>query len=495
MIKGPLHLSDYDELIQRGLVRAKEYPDRRLVILKYADKVFYDNLWDESEYLLEARGHVFDMDTGRCVVRPFHKIFNIGERPNLVTEDGQPRNVAIARKVNGFMGAITRDKVHGVIFSTTGTLDSPYVKIIEKHFNGLSILHNNLGQGVTHLFEVVDKSDPHIVMEQEGLHIIGARNVDTGMYDRYLLDVRAGEDTYGPERLRLSRKPVLTTITVREDEEIASSPGVIRLSKGSEGVVVYSLNGGTADEVYAPIAKVKSKEYLFKKFLARMSKNRLDVLWGNSEVIQDRFGEEFQDVFEKLSERFTLEEFKVLHEQERLTVLRQIIKGERSKMVQQSLILVRGIPGSGKSTLAKTISAEFGHNHYEADMYFVEDGVYKFDHSKLKDAHVWCFKNTNDDLYNFSDVVVSNTFTRYREIDPYLTLARDYGCELIIIDCLGDYGSIHDVPDDKMMKMSSRFAHQLPIKYPHHRIRYTENNSVDWVLGEIRKMLRVEADT
>ena len=46
----------------------------------------------------------------------------------------------------------------------------------------------------------------------------------------------------------------------------------------------------------------------------------------------------------------------------------------------KELYLIRGLPGSGKSTLAKSI----GGIHIEADQYFVESGVYKFDVLQLK---------------------------------------------------------------------------------------------------------------
>jgi energy-coupling factor transporter ATP-binding protein EcfA2 len=41
----------------------------------------------------------------------------------------------------------------------------------------------------------------------------------------------------------------------------------------------------------------------------------------------------------------------------------------------KELLLLRGCSGSGKSTLAKSL----GGVHYEADMFFVEDGEYRFD--------------------------------------------------------------------------------------------------------------------
>ncbi len=46
----------------------------------------------------------------------------------------------------------------------------------------------------------------------------------------------------------------------------------------------------------------------------------------------------------------------------------------------KELFLLRGLPGSGKSTLAKSLSD----SHIEADMFFMKDGEYKFDGSKIK---------------------------------------------------------------------------------------------------------------
>ncbi len=52
----------------------------------------------------------------------------------------------------------------------------------------------------------------------------------------------------------------------------------------------------------------------------------------------------------------------------------------------KNLYLLRGIPGAGKSTLAK----QLGDAHFEADSYFMIDGEYQFDPTKLRKAHEWC---------------------------------------------------------------------------------------------------------
>lgn len=57
-----------------------------------------------------------------------------------------------------------------------------------------------------------------------------------------------------------------------------------------------------------------------------------------------------------------------------------------------------------------------------------------------------------------SNPVVSNTFTTQREVNPYLDLAKEYGYKVNIIECKGNFGSIHNVPPETIEKMKRRWV-------------------------------------
>ena len=122
-----------------------------------------------------------------------------------------------------------------------------------------------------------------------------------------------------------------------------------------------------------------------------------------------------------------------------------------------TLYIVRGLPGSGKSTYAKSLESPLGIIHFEADMYFEQDGEYKFNPSLLKHAHMWCYNRVAEFLDIGGDVVVSNTFTTLKEMQPYFNLAEMYNADVIIVEMKTQYGSIHNVPEETIAKMKARW--------------------------------------
>lgn len=118
------------------------------------------------------------------------------------------------------------------------------------------------------------------------------------------------------------------------------------------------------------------------------------------------------------------------------------------------LVLIRGLPGSGKSTMARAMPE---HEHYEADMFFERGGEYCYDASKIKDAHEWCQRETFKALANGKRVVVSNTFTRRFEMEPYFEMGKTFGIEPHIMEAKGNWPNVHGVPEEVVERMRQRW--------------------------------------
>jgi ABC-type phosphate/phosphonate transport system ATPase subunit len=134
-------------------------------------------------------------------------------------------------------------------------------------------------------------------------------------------------------------------------------------------------------------------------------------------------------------------------------------------MEEKILFIVRGLPGSGKSTLSKLLNA----THFETDNYFMVDGEYKFDGSKLKEAHEWCQNQVSMAMiFNHTTginkkIVVSNTFTQEWEMSPYFALAEQWGYQVTSLIVENRHGGVntHGVPEDKLEIMKNRFEVKL----------------------------------
>jgi predicted kinase len=135
--------------------------------------------------------------------------------------------------------------------------------------------------------------------------------------------------------------------------------------------------------------------------------------------------------------------------------------------MMRNLYLLRGLPGSGKSTLARFVGDAF----VEADMFFLKNGKYEFDGSKIRDAHAWCqstvreWMQMNADTYGleYSEIAVSNTFTQEWEMEAYYDLAKEFNYKVfsIIVENRHDGVNSHGVPEDKLEAMKSRFEVKL----------------------------------
>lgn len=282
-----------DDLIEKGLVKKKTYTSGKyagLSVLKYSRKVFYDNLWDIDSRLLEARGIVVDEDDN-VIVLPFKKVFNLGENNTKVDPELE---VVCPRKINGFMAAATMTDKYGLIISTTGTLDSEYAELAREWIdNGYT---SKMIPNHTYLFEICDKSDPHVVSEDEGAYLIGVRKIGIG--DKCLLP----ECMVGFEAATLNYdRPDVWEGKFKD----------LPLEVKHEGYMVRDAKTGLT------LCKVKSKHYLSKKALQRVGKSKVSKMWNNPELFKQQLDEEFYEVFDIILDTFTQEEYLSLSEQER----------------------------------------------------------------------------------------------------------------------------------------------------------------------------------
>lgn len=275
----------FQELIAKGLVKQKRY-DNGLSVFKYTREVFYKALWNEDPLLLEARGMVLD-DDGNKVIWPFTKVFNHHENG---TELDLDTKVIAPRKVNGFMASVRFWKGE-LIVSTTGTLDSDFVALARKHIEKLNMdLLETYASVQTMLFEICDASDPHIVEEEEGAYLIGARCMqgegEGQMAPELVLDVFA--------RFIGAKRPEVFRGTFREVLELLQDCKhegyMVRLTEREETVM-----------------KLKSPHYLAKKFLMRMGQKKVDFMFTNKEEFLKTIDEEFYSIVHHITRWYDAE--------------------------------------------------------------------------------------------------------------------------------------------------------------------------------------------
>lgn len=129
--------------------------------------------------------------------------------------------------------------------------------------------------------------------------------------------------------------------------------------------------------------------------------------------------------------------------------------------------ILSGVPGSGKSTIAAKLREEA--IVCSADDFFMVNGEYKFDITKLADAHGACLRKFVHAIQaGYVHIVVDNTNTTSEEIIPYYAFAAAWGCdiELVTVQCDPEVAAarcLHGVPVGAVKAMAARIeSRQLP---------------------------------
>jgi len=128
--------------------------------------------------------------------------------------------------------------------------------------------------------------------------------------------------------------------------------------------------------------------------------------------------------------------------------------------MEKDLILVRGIPNSGKTTVAQM----FGKAICCADDYYMHDGEYKWKAEDIGNAHAWCQRKCRRFMkVQVERIIVANTSTTEREMQPYMDLARQFGYKVfsVIVETRHNGKNNHNVPEVTLDKMRERFQIKL----------------------------------
>jgi predicted kinase len=96
-----------------------------------------------------------------------------------------------------------------------------------------------------------------------------------------------------------------------------------------------------------------------------------------------------------------------------------------------NLVIMVGLPGAGKSTFIKKLPNPVV---CSADHYFEKGGEYKFDVTKLSEAHRQCMNKAHDNmLMKKPTVVIDNTNLNDKERLPYEDMAEKLGYKIIYV--------------------------------------------------------------
>ena len=124
--------------------------------------------------------------------------------------------------------------------------------------------------------------------------------------------------------------------------------------------------------------------------------------------------------------------------------------------MEKHLFLIAGPSGSGKSTIAKVIAPAA---NVAADDFMVDsNGNYEFRGEKLGYCHHQCGARVSMWMGDgVSPIAVHNTFTKKRDKEPYLKLAKSWGYTVHHIIADGDYQDTHQVPEFRKEAQASGF--------------------------------------
>lgn len=132
-----------------------------------------------------------------------------------------------------------------------------------------------------------------------------------------------------------------------------------------------------------------------------------------------------------------------------------------------NIYLLRGVSGSGKSTLAETLERSLPNAlALSSDDFFMIDGEYVFDGSRIGHAHGWCLAKAITAMsVGVENLIIHNTLTTENELAPYILEANNAGYNIIslVVENRRGSESVHGVPDGTRTNQANRLQSSLKL--------------------------------
>lgn len=134
--------------------------------------------------------------------------------------------------------------------------------------------------------------------------------------------------------------------------------------------------------------------------------------------------------------------------------------------MKSTVWLLRGAQGSGKSFTANQLLQLPCSVLCCADDYFMVDGKYEFDGSKLKYAHQECQNRFISALQNGAEnIIVANCNAKDRDFQFYIDKAKEHGANLISLVVENRHGgkNVHGCGEEIVERVKNSIKNSLSL--------------------------------
>ena len=186
------------------------------ILIRYGMDEMHESMWTNPESVYrECRSVVIDVVNEQLVLAPFRKFFNLSEveenkLENILNKIESAKSIEITDKLDGSMQN-ARYYDGNIFISGSMALDRNSSWRLEDGYSRLTKSHKKMiseNPDFTFVFEYISIKDAHVVNylpEQEGMYLIGMRNVFTGKQLSYK-EVQSYATMYGVPMTKIENR-------------------------------------------------------------------------------------------------------------------------------------------------------------------------------------------------------------------------------------------------------------------------------------------------